>query len=263
MPEAIYAPGKSPPQCAAIVERAARQRQRAGAAHPGRPAPGRGRTRSVPGRHGLSPDRGVSVRAHRRHLLARRASHATNASSIVTAGTADLPVAGECAATLRAFGFDAARARRLRGRRRPPPARQLRRARRAPTPSSSSPGWKGRSPSVVGGLVAAPVVAVPTSVGYGAAPRGGDGAARDARQSALPASPSSASTTATAPPAPSPGCSDEPTAAERSPGSTASPASPATWRSAASSTPEPTSTRCAAMLERLPIGGWATRPRDR
>ena len=29
-------------------------------------------------------------------------------------------------------------------------------------------GWKGHSPSVIGGWVACPVVAVPTSVGYGA-----------------------------------------------------------------------------------------------
>ncbi len=34
--------------------------------------------------------------------------------------------------------------------------------------SSPWPAWRGRSPTVVAGLVACPVVAVPTSVGYGA-----------------------------------------------------------------------------------------------
>ena len=34
--------------------------------------------------------------------------------------------------------------------------------------SSPSRAWRARSPSVVGGLVKVPVVAVPTSVGYGA-----------------------------------------------------------------------------------------------
>jgi NCAIR mutase (PurE)-related protein len=37
-----------------------------------------------------------------------------------------------------------------------------------PASSSSSPAWKALSPSVVGGLVSVPVIAVPTSVGYGA-----------------------------------------------------------------------------------------------
>ena len=37
-----------------------------------------------------------------------------------------------------------------------------------PTRSSSSPEWRGALPSVVGGHVACPVIAVPTSLGYGA-----------------------------------------------------------------------------------------------
>ena len=39
---------------------------------------------------------------------------------------------------------------------------------RRATWSSLSPGWKAPCPSVVGGLVDAPVIAVPTSTGYGA-----------------------------------------------------------------------------------------------
>ena len=45
----------------------------------------------------------------------------------------------------------------------PPPIGSAR-----PASSSSSPGMEGALPSVVGGLVSAPVIAVPTSVGYGA-----------------------------------------------------------------------------------------------
>ena len=36
------------------------------------------------------------------------------------------------------------------------------------TPSWSPPAWKAALPSVVGGLVDCPVIAVPTSIGYGA-----------------------------------------------------------------------------------------------
>ena len=43
---------------------------------------------------------------------------------------------------------------------------------RKPASSSPSPAWKGALPSVVAGLVRVPVVAVPTSVGYGASFKG-------------------------------------------------------------------------------------------
>ena len=86
---------------------------------------------------------------------------------VVSAGTSDLPVAEEAAVVAEAFGH------RWRG-----------------SPTSAWPGCTGCSPkragcgearvvivvagmegalpSVVGGLVAVPVIAVPTSVGYGA-----------------------------------------------------------------------------------------------
>jgi len=41
-------------------------------------------------------------------------------------------------------------------------------------------GMEGALPSVVAGLIRAPVIAVPTSVGYGAAFDGSSGAARNA-----------------------------------------------------------------------------------
>jgi NCAIR mutase (PurE)-related protein len=86
---------------------------------------------------------------------------------IVTAGTSDLPVAEEAAETARLFG---ARVRRLDDvgvagmHRLVPSLPVLRRARALIVVA----GMEGALASVVAGLVDAPVVAVPTSVGYGA-----------------------------------------------------------------------------------------------
>ena len=86
--------------------------------------------------------------------------------ALVCAGTADLPVAEECAETLRAFGLSFERLydvgvaglHRLLGRR-----EVFDRAALAIVVA----GMEGALPSVVGGLVSIPVIAVPTSVGYG------------------------------------------------------------------------------------------------
>ena len=86
---------------------------------------------------------------------------------LLTAGTADLPVADECAATLRAHGFDPLRItdagvagiHRLMGH-----VDELVEADAVVVVA----GMEGALASFVGGLTAAPVVAVPTSVGYGA-----------------------------------------------------------------------------------------------
>lgn len=86
---------------------------------------------------------------------------------VVSAGTSDLAVAEEAAACLEAFGH---RVERLidvgvAGVHRVLAAQeQLRRARVVIVIA----GMEGALPSVVGGLVAGPVIAVPTSVGYGA-----------------------------------------------------------------------------------------------
>ncbi|HEV3468668.1 MAG TPA: nickel pincer cofactor biosynthesis protein LarB [Pyrinomonadaceae bacterium] len=86
---------------------------------------------------------------------------------VVTAGTSDIPVAEEAALTAEAMGnrvervWDAGVAgiHRLMAER-----ERLRRARVIVVCA----GMEGALPSVVGGLVAVPVIAVPTSVGYGA-----------------------------------------------------------------------------------------------
>ena len=87
--------------------------------------------------------------------------------AIVTAGTADIPVAEEAAITAETFGnnvdriFDVGVAgiHRL--------YRQLPKIREAKVIVAVA-GMEGALPSVLGGLVDKPVIAVPTSVGYGA-----------------------------------------------------------------------------------------------
>jgi hypothetical protein len=87
--------------------------------------------------------------------------------ALVTAGTSDLAAAEEARETLAAFGFrartyyDVGVAGLHRLLRHLP---ELRKARAV----IAAAGMEGALPSVVGGLVSCPVVAVPTSVGYGA-----------------------------------------------------------------------------------------------
>ena len=87
---------------------------------------------------------------------------------IITAGTGDLPVAQEALVTARAVGTDAELVadvgvagihRLLRQRERIAAADAI----------VVAAGMDGALPSVVGGLADCPVIAVPTSVGYGAA----------------------------------------------------------------------------------------------
>lgn len=86
--------------------------------------------------------------------------------ALVTAGTADLPVAEEAAETLRMIGIETARVydvgvagiHRLLDRKK---------VLDACAGIIVVAGMEGALPSVVGGLCAKPVIAVPTSVGYG------------------------------------------------------------------------------------------------
>ena len=87
---------------------------------------------------------------------------------VVCAGTSDLPVAEEAAFTLDALGHDAVRATDVgvAGIHRLFDVLDALTACRAVIVVA---GMEGALPSVVAGLVRAPVIAVPTSVGYGAA----------------------------------------------------------------------------------------------
>jgi pyridinium-3,5-biscarboxylic acid mononucleotide synthase len=88
--------------------------------------------------------------------------------AVVAAGTSDLPVAEEAAATLAFAGIPCDRVYDVG-------VAGIHRLFDALPMLSAAPaiivvaGMEGALPSVVGGLVAVPVVAVPTSVGYGAA----------------------------------------------------------------------------------------------
>jgi NCAIR mutase (PurE)-related protein len=88
--------------------------------------------------------------------------------AVVCAGTSDLPVAEEAAFALEAFGHDAVRASDVgvAGIHRLFDSLEAIRSCRAVIVVA---GMEGALPSVVAGLVRAPVIAVPTSVGYGAA----------------------------------------------------------------------------------------------
>ena len=99
------------------------------------------------------------------HVAIRRS--ATPYALVVTAGTSDAPVAEEARVTLEAFGrrvrllsdVGVAGLHRVMG--------QLPLIQRAAVIVVVA-GMDGALPSVVGGLTSSPVVAVPTSVGYGA-----------------------------------------------------------------------------------------------
>jgi pyridinium-3,5-biscarboxylic acid mononucleotide synthase len=90
----------------------------------------------------------------------------TRPVALVSAGTSDLPVAEECAETLRMLGADVERVydvgvagiHRLLSKREVFDRTSV---------VVVVAGMEGALPSVVGGMVAGPVIAVPTSVGYG------------------------------------------------------------------------------------------------
>jgi hypothetical protein len=86
---------------------------------------------------------------------------------VVTAGTSDAPVAAEAATTVRVFGADVVRVVDVgvAGLHRVLDARSVLQDADIVIVVA---GMEGALPSVIGGLVGTPVVAVPTSVGYGA-----------------------------------------------------------------------------------------------
>ena len=94
-------------------------------------------------------------------------NHGVGSIAVVTAGTSDIPVAEEAALTAEAMG---SRVERIwdvgvAGIHRVLAERALLRRARVVVVAA---GMEGALPSVVGGLVSVPVVAVPTSIGYGA-----------------------------------------------------------------------------------------------
>lgn len=157
-PEAVYGSGKTPEQIAAIVERLRRAGQTALV------------TRVTPEARNavaaLHPD--VEYHAEARALVVRSAprTRARPGVVVVTAGTSDLPVAEEAALTAELMGQQVTRVHdvgvaglhRLLGHRRTLTTARV---------IVAVAGMEGALPSVVAGLVDCPVVAVPTSTGYG------------------------------------------------------------------------------------------------
>jgi NCAIR mutase (PurE)-related protein len=161
LPEAVYAPGKTAEQCAELVAELL----------------------DAPGASPVILTRATDEQA--RTAMARNPNGERTASTIVwrpaptrparvpviTAGTADLPVADECLATLRAFGIPAhlvadcgvAGVHRLLAS-----VDELDDADVVVVVA----GMEGALATMVGGIAGAPVIAVPTSVGYGAALEG-------------------------------------------------------------------------------------------
>ncbi|MCU1487120.1 MAG: Circadian phase modifier [Actinomycetia bacterium] len=155
--EAVYAPGKTAEQCAAIVAELLRS--------PGGPVVlTRADKDQLAATTATAPEATVTgTTATWRHAQQRDVDVV-----LVTAGTADQPVADECAATLTALGVAPTRItdvgvaglHRLLG--------EVDRIAAADVVIVVA-GMEGALASVVGGIATGPVVAVPTSTGYGAA----------------------------------------------------------------------------------------------
>jgi len=159
-PETIFGAGKTPDQVAAIVDRIAARGQRVLV------------TRTTAEVHekvaAIRPEARFHAEARCLTVETVPASPLPGRIAVCAAGTSDLPVAEEAAVTAvfhgaaveRIYDVGVAGLHRLLDR-----AHAIRQADVVVVVA----GMEGALPSVVAGLVDAPVVAVPTSVGYGAA----------------------------------------------------------------------------------------------
>ena len=159
--EAVYGPGKTPEQCAAIVAELL-----------GEPEGGPVLlTRADDDQVAAARARNPGGLRTGRTVVWRAAAPRTSKVLVITAGTGDLPVAEECAATLGAYGFKpsliadcgVAGIHRLLA-----VSDELASADAVVVVA----GMEGALASVVGGITGAPVIAIPTSTGYGAALEG-------------------------------------------------------------------------------------------
>ena len=159
MPEVIFSQGKSPEQVARIFKRMAAQGGNVLA------------TRATP-EHFRAVKKMVRKAEYRelaRAIILQRDStmHGQGTVAVISAGTSDIPVAEEALVTAEIMGNEVAHLydvgvagihRLLAGREVLDKARVI----------IVCAGMEGALPSVVGGLARVPVIAVPTSVGYGA-----------------------------------------------------------------------------------------------
>jgi pyridinium-3,5-biscarboxylic acid mononucleotide synthase len=158
-PEVVFGAGKSRAQVVGIVERLIEH------------APNVLVTRTDEGTFGDVRNVATDAEWHETARLIRiqrdKTEKGVGTIAVVTAGTSDIPIAEEAALTAEAMGnrveriWDAG----VAGIHRILAERELLRSARVCIVAA---GMEGALPSVVGGLVSVPVVAVPTSIGYGA-----------------------------------------------------------------------------------------------
>ncbi len=162
LPEVILGLGKTPEQVAGIAERLAARNDHLLVT--------RATAQAYAAVHRLLPD-AVYHETARAIVLDRRTEPLQPGVAVLCAGTADLPVAEEAAVTAEVIGSAADRIYDVgvAGIHRLFAVLSRIRAARAIVVVA---GMEGALPSVVGGLVSTPVIAVPTSVGYGASFQG-------------------------------------------------------------------------------------------
>lgn len=157
MAEAVYGPGKTPDQAARIVAELLARSEEAPVLL----------TRADSAQISAVVDANPGAIVTGSTVTWRPSTPRPERVVVVTAGTADLPVADECAATLTAHGLVPRRLTDVgvAGIHRLLDHRDTLAEADAVVVIA---GMEGALASVVGGLTGAPVVAVPTSVGYGA-----------------------------------------------------------------------------------------------
>ena len=159
LPEVIYCEGKTPEQVAGIAARLAEAGQNV-----------LGTRASVEAfETALAATPGLEYNALARcfYKIQEKPAPRPGRIAVVCAGTSDLPVAEEAAVTAEVFGNPVDRVQDVgvAGIHRLLSESDVLTAARVVIAAA---GMEGALPSVVGGLVGCPVIAVPTSVGYGA-----------------------------------------------------------------------------------------------
>lgn len=163
MPEVVFSERKTPAQVAAIFERIAK--------HGNNVLATRATKEQFSAVKKVSPAAKFVVEARAIVLRRDRKRYGKGLISVVSAGTSDIPIAEEAVVTAelmgnrvqRVYDVGVAGIHRLLAHR-----KSISKARVVIVCA----GMEGALPSVVGGLVGVPVIAVPTSVGYGAAFQG-------------------------------------------------------------------------------------------
>ncbi len=163
MPEVVFAQGKTPEEVAGIAERLLEQSPNLLITRADPPAAERVAR--------LCTEAEYFPRSRALRIWRDRAIRGKGKIAVVSAGTSDLPVAEEAQVTAEVMGNQvegihdvgvAGIHRLMSSRQRLAEARVI----------VVCAGMEGALPSVVGGMVGCPVIAVPTSVGYGASFRG-------------------------------------------------------------------------------------------